>query len=269
MPTKGLAPESINSFRCARELCSSEPAQLKRTIEELEARVREQDTLIFQKDQYIDELSQELVKRKNQLFELEHARSKPGLYPVPDGLKVKVRMDGLEKENRYMENLISDFEEGFWSLFYAQKDRLKEYLDLLGKLPTTPETKSLHARVKKESQSILTARAQHKITPVNALKQLSELEGPVISFILSRPALTFTRSEVYRGEVLLENMKISKAKCLTGPQATKILVEREEKAVSRVMTQRAMKRVAKLHPDQVRYENKKGVSRLVRVEEAN
>jgi hypothetical protein len=64
-------------------------------------------------------------------------------------------------------------------------------------------------------------------------------------------------------------MKISKARCLTGPQATKILVEREEKPVSRVMTQRAMKRAAKLHPDLVRYEKKKGVSRLVLIEEAH
>ena len=93
------------------------------------------------------------------------------------------------------------------------------------------------------------------------------LAGPVIKFILSRPALTFTRSEVYRGEVLLENMKICKAKCLTGPQATKILVERGEKPVSRVMTQRAMRRASKLHPDLVRYGKKKVVSRLVRVEE--
>lgn len=188
---------------------------------------------------------------------------------VQDSLKVKVRMDALEKENRYMENLLSDFEDGFWSLFYAQKERLREYLAMLAKLPATPETKSLRARVKKEFQAILAAKAQLTITPVNPLKQLSQLERPVISFILSRPSLTFTRSEVYRGEVLLENMKISKARCLTGPQATKILVEREEKPVSGVMTQRAMKRGAKLHPDLVRYEEKKRVSRLVLIEEAH
>ncbi|VVB64969.1 Uncharacterised protein [uncultured archaeon] len=89
----------------------------------------------------------------------------------------KVRMDSLETENRYMENLLSDFEDGFWSFFYAQKERLKEDLDLLAKLPATHETKSLHFRVKKESQAIMAARVQHKITSVNALKQLSELEG--------------------------------------------------------------------------------------------
>jgi len=55
-------------------------------------------------------------------------------------------MDALEKENRHMESLLSDFEDGFWNLFHTQKDRLKEYLDLLGKLPAPPETKSLHAR---------------------------------------------------------------------------------------------------------------------------
>jgi hypothetical protein len=246
LPTYNLAPSTIKSFRCAQELCSSEPAQLKRTIEELEARVREQDTLIFQKDEYIEELSQKLTKTRNQLFEMEHARSKPDLYPVPDGLKVKVRMDGLEKQNRYMENLLSDFEEGFWSLFNTQKDRLKENLDLLAKLPAAPETKSLHARVKKESQAILTARAR-KITPVNALKQLSELEEPVIKFILSRPALTFTSIEAFRAEVLLENMRISRVRCLIVPQASKILVEREEKPVNRMMTQRTMRRASKLY----------------------
>jgi aryl-alcohol dehydrogenase-like predicted oxidoreductase len=123
--------------------------------------------------------------------------------------------------------------------------------------------------VKKESQAILTARSQRKITPVNALKQLSELEEPVIKFILSRPALTFTSIEAFRAEVLLENMRISKARCLTGPQATKILVEREEKPVNRMMTQRAMRRASKLHSDLVRYDKKKGSSRLILIKEAH
>ena len=43
---------------------------------------------------------------------------------------------------------------------------------------------------------------------------------------------------------------------------------KEEKPVIRVMTQRALRRAAKLHPDQVRYEKKKGVSRPIRVEQA-
>jgi hypothetical protein len=42
----------------------------------------------------------------------------------------------------------------------------------------------------------------------------------IIKFIIYRPALTFNRSEVYGGELLLENRKISKFKCLTGSQTT-------------------------------------------------
>ena len=61
-----------------------------------------------------------------------------------------------------MENLLLDFEMEFFSLFYTQKDRFNEYIELLAKLPTTHETKSLYARVKQESQAIITARAQHK-----------------------------------------------------------------------------------------------------------
>jgi hypothetical protein len=53
----------------------------------------------------------------------------------------------------------------------------------------------------------------------------SELEGPVIKFILSRPAMTFTRSDVYRSEALLENINTSKVMYLTGLQANKILGE--------------------------------------------
>jgi hypothetical protein len=58
---------------------------------------------------------------------------------------------------------------------------------------------------------------------------------PVIKFILSRPALTFTRWEV--------------------------LVEREERSVNSRMTQWAIRgKTAKLHPDLVWYEKKRGVS---------
>jgi hypothetical protein len=45
-------------------------------------------------------------------------------------------------------------------------------------------------------------------------------------------------------------------------------VEIEERPVNLTMTQRAVRRSAKLHPDLVRHEKKRGVARLVRVEEA-
>jgi len=50
----------INSFRTAQELSSSEPAQLKRTIAELETRIMEQDSLIAQQNEGIENLAHRL-----------------------------------------------------------------------------------------------------------------------------------------------------------------------------------------------------------------
>ena len=74
----------------------------------------------------------------------------------------------------------------------------------LEQLPATPETKSLYAHVKKEWQAIEAAKKRNIITPVNALRQLADLERAVVTFILGRPKLSLTTAEVFRAEVLRE-----------------------------------------------------------------
>jgi uncharacterized coiled-coil protein SlyX len=69
-----LAAHNINSFRTAQELSSSEPAKLKRTIAELEARISNQDILIAQQNEGILSLSQELQQKEDEL----HAIKKMG-----------------------------------------------------------------------------------------------------------------------------------------------------------------------------------------------
>lgn len=101
--------------------------------------------------------------------------SKPGQYSCKTGLKVKVKMYVLEKENVIWTTFCQITGGVFWNLFYAQKDRLKTTLDVLASCLQLPRP---GVPVYPYFQ------ANHKVTPVNALKQLAELEGPVINFII-------------------------------------------------------------------------------------
>ena len=155
-----LAAHDINSFRTAQELSSSEPAQLKRTIAELEARIMEQDSLIAQQNEGILSLSQELQQKKDELHAIKKMGGKPdqGLYDIPEGFEHFLEKERLEKANKKMEALIDEFEDGFWTLFSEQRQGLDECLKALEQLPSTPETKSLYAHVKKEWQAIEAAK---------------------------------------------------------------------------------------------------------------
>lgn len=80
-----LALHNINAFRTAQELSSSEPAQLKRTIE-TEARIMEQDGLIAQQNEELQNLARGLEEREHELEEIKGAGSKgkldlPGAAP--------------------------------------------------------------------------------------------------------------------------------------------------------------------------------------------
>ena len=201
-----LAAHDINSFRTAQELSSSEPAQLKRTIAELEARIMEQDSLIAQQNEGIENLAHRLKQRELELIDIKKMRSKPdqGLNNAPEGFEHSLEKEKLEKANKNMEALIEEFEDGFWTLFSEQRQGLDECLKALEQLPATPETKSLYAHVKKEWQAIEAAKKRGIISPVNALRQLADLERAVVTFILGRPRLSLTTVETWRAEVLRE-----------------------------------------------------------------
>lgn len=71
-----LAAHDINSFRTAQELSSNEPAQLKRTIAELEARISEQDSLISQQNEGIISLYQKLQQKEEDFIAIKKMCSK-------------------------------------------------------------------------------------------------------------------------------------------------------------------------------------------------
>jgi uncharacterized coiled-coil protein SlyX len=261
-----LAIYDINSFRTAQELSSSEPAQLKRTIAELEARIMEQDSLIAQQNEGILNLSQKLQQRKEEIIAINKARSKPDqeLNNAIEGFE----KEKLEKANKKMEALIDQFQDGFWTLFSEQRHGLDECLKALEQLPATPETKSLYAHVKKEWKAIEAAKKRNIITPVNALRQLADLERSVVTFILGRPRLSLTTVETWRAEVLLEAFVTDrKLKQLTTNDSIRIISAKEEKKIYREQGLRAMRRAASLFPDRVNFEKKGKAARIIRIGE--
>jgi uncharacterized coiled-coil protein SlyX len=256
----------INSFRTAQELSSSEPTQLKRTIAELEARISEQDSLIAQQNEGIISLSQKLQQKNEELQAIKKMSIKPGqgLNNAPEDFE----KEKLEKANKKMEALIEEFGDGFWTLFSEQRQGLDECLTALEKLPATPETKSLYARVRKEWKAIEAAKKRGIISPVNALRQLADLEKSVVTFILNRPRLSLTTVETWRAKVLLEAFVTDrKLKQLTTNDSIRIISAKEERKIYREQGLRAMRRAASLFPDRVNFEKKGKAARIIRIGE--
>ena len=241
-----IASGTAIGFRTAMDLSSREPAQLRRTIEELETRIEEQDSLIERQLACIIEIEQRLSAKERQI----DSRS--------DNFKLFVKTDDLLKDNRQLEDSLERLTEGFDSLFHVQLDCLEDSLIVLRKLPATYETKSLFTRIKKQSLAVERARDKGGASSISSLRQLADLEMEVIHFIISRPLLTFTRSEHYRAEVLLEALyRDFRLKSLSTPESQKILAEREEKPIDAKQALRAMRRAANLHPDKVRFDLKR------------
>jgi uncharacterized coiled-coil protein SlyX len=261
-----LAAHDINSFRTAQELSSSEPASLKRTIAELEARISEQDDLIAQQNEGFENLANRLRQRELELIDIKKARGKPGqgLNNALEGFE----KEKLEKANRKMETLIDEFQDGFWTLFSEQRQGLEECLRSLEQLPATPETKSLYTHVKKEWQAIETAKKRNIITPVNALRQLADQERSIVTFILNRPRLSLTTVETWRAEVLLEAFVTDrKLKQLTTNDSIRTISTKEEKKIYREQGLRAMRRAACMFPDKIKFEKKGKAARIIRIED--
>ena len=250
-----LAGHDINAFRTAQELSSSEPAQLKRTIAELENRIVEQDSLIALQNEGLQNLAHKLEQRERE----------PVLNNAPEGFKHSLEKEKLEKANRKMEALIEELEEGFWTLFSEQRQGLDECLKSLELLPSTPETKSLYARVKKEWQTIESSKKRNIITPVNALRQLADLERGVVTFILGRPKLSLTSVETFRAKLLLEAFVTDrKLKSLSTNDSIRTISAREERKIYREQAMRAMRRAASLFPDKVKFEKRGRAARLIK-----
>lgn len=256
-----LAAYDINAFRAAGELSSSEPAQLKRTIAELEARISEQDDLIALQNAELAKIREgerELVETLN-----ARGRSDPGRNDCDSHSYLE--WERLEEANRKMEALIGDFEEGFWTLLSGQRQGLEDCLKALDSLPATPETKSLYARVKREWQAIESAKKRNIITPVNALRQLADLERGAVTFVLGRPKLTITTIEDFRARVLMEAFETDRRlKSLSTNDSIRTISAKEEKMIYRTQALRAMRRASDMFPDRIKFEMKGKAARLIK-----
>lgn len=238
-----LATQTIGTFRSASELSSHEPAQLRRTIEDQDARISAQDGLIEQQLQYIHELEGRLERQQGSA---QTAQS-------PDNFRLLSEISDLREKNKRLEEAQDHLQDGFDALFNAQRDNLSNSLEVLERLPASPEARSLYTRIKKQSCAIERARDLGHASPLNALRQMADLEKEVVQFITGRPLLTFTRLDRYRAETLLSAMERDK-KPLSTPEAIRILGEVEDKSIDRKQALRAMRWAANYHPDQVKFE---------------
>jgi myosin heavy subunit len=239
-----LALQTLASMRTAADLCSNEPAQLRRTIEELEGRISSQDDLIERQLQYIHELEEKLER-------LQETRSEVN----PDNLNLRGEISNLKERNKRLEEAQERLQDGFDMLFHVQIDNLENSLEMLVKLPASPESKSLYARCKKQSQAVKRAKELGRASPLNSLRLMADLESEIIQFIIGRPLLTFTRSDRYRAEVLLSTLSRD-AKPISTLEAARILGEAESKTIDPKQALRAMRWAANSHPDQAKFEKR-------------
>lgn len=233
-----LAPQNILAFRAAADLCSSEPAQLRRTIEVLEGRISSQDELIERQLQYIQELERKLEQRQ-----------------TPHSATDDSEVDKLKERNKHLEEAQERLQDGFDTLFHVEIDNLKNSLEMLEKLPDSPEARSLHVRCKKQSRAISRAKDLGQASPLNALRQMADLEKEIVQFIIGRPLLTFARSDRYRAEVLLATLSRN-AKPISTLEASRIIGEAESKTIDPKQALRAMRWAANSHPDQAKFEKR-------------
>lgn len=239
-----FVPQTIGAFRTASELSSHEPAQLRRTIEEQDARIISQDALIEQQLQYIHDLEAKLQRQ---------TKPTPESTKSPDNFALLSEISDLRERNKRLEEAQDHLQDGFDSLFDAQLENLSNSLEVLEKLTASPEAKSLYTRVKKQSQAIERAREHGHASPLNALRQMADLEKEIAQFITGRPLLTFARLDRYRAETLISALERDK-RPLSTLEATRIIGEAEDKPIRRIQALRAMRWAATSHPDQVKLE---------------
>lgn len=130
--------QTIQAFRTAAELSSYEPAELRRTIEEQDARIQAQDDIIEQQLKALEQLEEKLDR-------LQHIEGSPA---QADSFRLLVEISDLKERNEELEEAQEHLEESFDHLFQVQLDFLEEALETLEKLSASPDVKSLYTRAK-------------------------------------------------------------------------------------------------------------------------
>jgi chromosome segregation ATPase len=124
-----LPIQTVQDFRTAAELSSYEPAQLRRTIEEHEARIQAQDEIIEQQLRAIEQLEEKLGRMQQIKDSPAHA----------DSFQLLAEISDLKERNKNLEEAQEHLEESFDHLFQVQLDFLEEALETLEKLSASPE----------------------------------------------------------------------------------------------------------------------------------
>ncbi len=258
------ADDTISVFRSAAALSSTKPAQLRRTIEELTERIHSQDHLIDEQSLAITEKERENSKLQAELDRLNDLLSDPEKKDaqerdLKDGYKNYVQFQKLKEAYDEQCDRLDELADTFRSIVEAVVLNVEAALEALDQLPATDETAALHKWAKNEVQAIMRAKKARQISPANTLRQLSEVEHNVISFITARPALTFKRAEGYRAQILIETLyRDAKTKAINTPEAAKILATTEQKPIKTMQARRAMAWAARIHPEKVVL-NKRGL----------
>ena len=239
-----LAANTISVFRNGLALSSSTPTQLRLTIQEMEQRIDAQNMLINEQQLALIAKEEEIAMLREELNLLSREQ--------PPGYEQYVKSQKLTRTNEALLHSLEELEEAFDRTLSAVIENLNGSLAALDDMPATAETASMHARATKEMQAIMRAKKLSQISPANCLRQLADVERGIVSFITSRPALTFRRADHFRGELLIETLFRDKdMKAINSPQAAMALSTAEEWPISRKQACRAMAWAAQMHPDKV------------------
>jgi chromosome segregation ATPase len=255
------ASQTAGAFRTAAELTCHDPTQLLHANEALESALAESQALAEIQASKIEELERRLES-------LQSTRPAAKSSDSPDSLRLLARIDDLTKENLQLERTQENLEREFGDLWNIQSEILKIGLQTLQKLPAAAEAKALFSRVNKQAGALQRARDTGKIRPTNALRELTDLQREVSSYMMSRPMLTCQRSEQFRAEVLVKALvDDAKVKSFDTPSAQTALTAIEGHTIHPEQALRAMRRAARLHPDTVKFEPLiRGRARLCKID---
>jgi hypothetical protein len=244
MPVSGA---DLGSFRAASDLISSDVVQLERTIADLEEAIRHKDLLIATQESVIEAMEAQAQESSTKV---------PFSYGASmdqDRFELLAQISDLKLKNQKLEAIFEKQQEGFESLFDAQKEALAAGLQALSELPSTPEIKGLYARINKQAGAIAAARTAGKVSPISALRQMDDLQQELSRYLVARPLITYSKSERYRAGVLLAALERD-PKRITTQEAARILGENEGVKIGPKQALRAMRFTAQHKPDLAKFQ---------------
>jgi len=218
-----LAAVTINSFRSAAELSRAEPAQLKRTIRDLELQIESFRNVIERQADHIRELEAGLG--------LEHGEKA-----------------GQSASSSELELKLEQYAGSFIELYEAQQELISEALGYLQQLPATPQARELAGRLRTMPGRLRNARIRKQIDLFQAYAELQELSAKAMRFIWQHPkAAAPLKVEVFRALILLESLH-NGVNSLDTQEVIKSLTMVEGRKIDRKQALRAMRQAVKLDP---------------------